>query len=179
MTQSLTEISKFLSYILRHKPDAIGLKIDAQGWANIKDIIEKADIEITETMIKNVVVSSDKKRFIISDDGLCIRANQGHSVDIDLGLKPKEPPEILYHGTASRFLDEIRRHGLRPQNRQYVHLSDNVETAMKVGQRHGKSVVLSIPAQSMHKIGHLFFQAENGVWLIKAVPAQFISGLIV
>lgn len=177
MAPSLTEISKFLSYILRHKPDAIDLKLDAQGWASIKCIIEKSDIEITEAAIREVVASSDKKRFIISDDGLCIRANQGHSIDIDLGLKPKEPPEILYHGTANRFLDEIKIHGLQPKNRQYVHLSDNLETAMKVGQRHGKAVVLSIPARSMHKSGHLFFQAENGVWLIKAVPAQFISDL--
>lgn len=179
MAPSLTEISKFLSYILRHKPDAIDLKLDTQGWANIKCIIEKSDIALTEAIIREVVASSDKKRFIISDDGLCIRANQGHSIDIDLGLKPNEPPEILYHGTANRFLDEIKIHGLLPKNRQYVHLSDNVETAMKVGQRHGKAVVLSIPARSMHKSGHLFFRSENGVWLTKAVPIQFIPDLTV
>lgn len=129
MAQSLSEVSKFLSYILRHKPDAIGMELDAEGWANIEELIAQADIPLTRGLLLEIVDTSDKKRFAISPDGEFIRANQGHSVVVDLGLEPVEPPALLYHGTATRFLDSIREKGLLPQNRQYVHLSADRQTA--------------------------------------------------
>lgn len=171
----LKEISKFLSYVLRHKPEAIGLSMDEEGWVSIDEILEKADKPITRELIEQIVAESDKQRFAISSDGQHIRANQGHSVSVDLKLKPKEPPAELFHGTASRFLDSIFEKGLVPGNRQHVHLSSNVETALKVGQRHGKPVILSIPALEMHQSGHLFFLSENGVWLTEAVPADKLA----
>ncbi|TRD14443.1 RNA 2'-phosphotransferase [Palleronia caenipelagi] len=174
MTRPIRETSKFLSYILRHKPDAIGLSLDPEGWANIEELIAKADIPITHDLLYEVVATSDKKRFAISDDGLSIRANQGHSIQVNLGLEAIEPPEVLYHGTAERFLESIREQGLLPQNRQYVHLSADKETATKVGQRHGKPVVLTIPALKMHQQGHNFFQAQNGVWLIQTIEAHWL-----
>lgn len=174
MIKSTTEISKFLSYVLRHKPDAIGLELDPEGWANIDELIRKADIELSKELIQETVASSDKKRFAISGDDLSIRANQGHSVKVDLGLKPIEPPELLYHGTATRFLASIKNEGLLPKNRQYVHLSSDKETAIKVGGRHGKPIVLDIPALKMHHQGHQFFQARNGVWLTQSISPKLI-----
>jgi len=175
MTLFLTDASKFLSYILRHKPDAIGLTLDPEGWANIEELIAKADIPLDLDMLCKVVATSDKKRFAISADGLFIRANQGHSIEVNLGLEPVEPPELLYHGTATRFLDSIKAQGLLPQNRQYVHLSADTETATKIGQRHGKPVVLTIPALKLHKKGQQFFQAQNSVWLTEKVPPDNIQ----
>lgn len=175
MTHPLITTSKFLSYILRHKPDAIGLDLDPEGWANIEELIAKADIPLDLDTLREVVATSDKKRFAISTDGLFIRANQGHSIAVNLGLEPVEPPEFLYHGTATRFLESIREQGLLPKNRQYVHLSADQETATKVGQRHGKPVVLTIPARAMHQKGHKFFQAKNSVWLTENVPPEAIS----
>lgn len=175
MDRNTAKISKCLSYWLRHKPDAIGLSLDPGGWADIEDLIAKADIPITHKLLNEVVAINDKKRFAISEDGLSIRANQGHSFAVDLGLEPVTPPELLYHGTAARFLDSIREQGLKPQSRQYVHLSEDHDTAINVGKRHGKPIVLVIPAGQMHKHGHRFFRAENGVWLIKMVPAESIE----
>lgn len=177
MNRDLKDTSKFLSYILRHKPDAIGLTPDPEGWANIEELIAKADIPLDHETLHKVVATSDKKRFAISADGLSIRANQGHSIEVNLGLEPVEPPELLYHGTATRFLESIKAQGLLPQNRQYVHLSADIETATRVGQRHGKPVVLIIPALKLHQQGHQFFQAQNGVWLAENVPPEVISGL--
>lgn len=175
MTQSLTTASKFLSYVLRHKPDAIGLTLDPEGWANIEDLIAKADIPLDLGLLHEVVNTSDKKRFAISKDGLFIRANQGHSIAVNLGLEPVEPPELLYHGTAATFLGGIKERGLLPQNRQYVHLSADIGTATKVGQRHGKPVVLIIPALQLHMQGHQFFQAQNGVWLTEKIEPQVLQ----
>ena len=123
-----------------------------------------------------MVHTSDKQRFAFSADGQCLRANQGHSIAIDLNLPPVEPPETLYHGTAVQFLDSIRTHGLQSGKRQYVHLSRLESTALQVGQRHGKAIVLRIRAQEMANQGYHFFCAENGVWLTAAVPPQFIDG---
>lgn len=175
IASSLTSVSKFLSYVLRHKPDAIDLDLDPEGWANIKELIAKADILLDLKMLHEVVHTNDKKRFAISRDRLSIRANQGHSMTVDLGLKAIEPPKLLYHGTASRFLDSIKTQGLLPQNRQYVHLSVDHDTAVIVGQRHGKPVVLTIPALMMYEKGHQFFQANNGVWLTKMIPAEALK----
>ncbi|EFO28946.1 putative RNA 2'-phosphotransferase [Roseibium sp. TrichSKD4] len=171
-TDKLKEISKFLSYVLRHKPEAIGLSMDEAGWVAIDEILEKANRPISRELIEQIVAENDKQRFAISSDGRQLRANQGHSVSVDLKLKPKEPPAELFHGTASRFLDSIFEKGLVPGTRQHVHLSANVETALKVGQRHGKPVILAVPALEMHQSGHFFFLSENGVWLTHAVPAN-------
>jgi len=175
MNKELAKISKHLSYILRHNPDSIGLLLDAQGWASIDDLILKADFSLNYELLKKTIEQNDKKRFIISEDGLYIRANQGHSISIDLDLEPTEPPYFLYHGTADRFLSSIMEKGLEPRQRQYVHLSKDIQTAIKVGQRHGKPVVLTIEAKKMREQGHEFFLSENGVWLTKKVPSQFLS----
>ena len=172
MARNRTELSKFLSYVLRHKPQSIGLVLDDEGWAKIDDIIDKSNKKLSLELIEEVVANCEKQRFALSPDGQRIRANQGHSVKIDLRLTPKEPPEHLYHGTASRFLQSIKAKGLLPGNRQYVHLSVDLNTATKVGQRHGKVVLLQIPAGEMHRAGHTFYRAENNVWLTTHIPAD-------
>jgi putative RNA 2'-phosphotransferase len=174
------KLSKFLSYVLRHRPDEIGLALDANGWALLSELIEQsrnASIDLTEETIREIVRSSDKQRFAISKDGTKIRASQGHSIDIDLALEAKEPPEILFHGTATRFLDSIRAEGLKPIGRQNVHLSFDEETAVKVGQRHGKPAVLRIRAGEMCRAGKIFYLSANGVWLTETVAADFIEFL--
>ncbi|MBY5967669.1 RNA 2'-phosphotransferase [Halomonas denitrificans] len=175
MAYSTNDISKFLSYVPRHKPDAIGLALDPEGWADIEDLIVKSDIPLNLNILHKIVETSDKKRFSLSGDGRYIRANQGHSIDVNLGLEPAKPPKFLYHGTATRFLKSIEEKGLLPQNRQYLHLSSDPHTAAEVGQRHGKPIVLIIPALSMYHQGHKFFQAKNGVWLTENVPPEVIS----
>lgn len=179
MSKQHNETSKFLSYVLRHEPHAIGLTLDREGWAEIDALIDgaktagrKLDVEL----IRAVVAGSDKKRFAISEDGRRIRAVQGHSTDtVAIQHEPKQPPEFLYHGTATRFLDSILAEGLRPGERHHVHLSQDIVTATAVGQRHGKPVVLEIEALRMHRQGFKFFQADNGVWLVAQVPNEFIQ----
>lgn len=174
-----TEISKFLSFVLRHQPEAIGLQLDREGWANIVDLVARArqtGKSIDESMIRAVVAGNDKKRFAISDDGLRIRAVQGHSTSkVDIQFSPQIPPSILYHGTATRFLDSIKQEGLKPGHRQYVHLSADRETAVSVGQRYGIPIVLKIDAKAMQQQGFQFYQAENGVWLTKSVPSIYLD----
>ena len=174
MDKTLAKISKYLSYVLRHKPDAIGLSLDAEGWADVDEIIAKADIPITRKQIERAVSENDKRRFALSPDGRLIRARQGHSVAVDLGLVPREPPEALYHGTADMFMESIFEQGLLPRGRQHVHLSADLETATKVGGRHGRVVILTLPARAMHEGGHRFYLSENGVWLTDHVPAASI-----
>jgi len=178
MTKDYVKVSKFLSYVLRHKPDAIGLELDAEGWASVDELIEKAplaDMVLDRPLIADVVATNDEKRFRLSDDQTLIRASQGHSIEIDLGLKPAAPPDILYHGTATRFLDSILAQGLLPKARQFVHLSADQETATKVGARHGKPVVLIIDARKMSESDVVFYQADNGVWLTAHVATEFIA----
>ncbi len=179
MSKKHTEISKFLSYVLRHKPEAINLFLDKEGWAIISELIlcsVKEGYILNNNLIRNIVDSSDKKRFMISDDGLQIRATQGHSTQqVNILYNEKMPPDILYHGTATRFIPSIREQGLIPLSRQYVHLSPDEYTAIQVGQRHGKPVVLKIRALNMYEQGFKFFLAENGVWLTNTVPYQFIQ----
>lgn len=177
-SKGLVETSKFLSRILRHQPESIGLTLDEQGWAKVEDLLHCASqqgLDLSRSLLEEVVHSSDKQRFAFSLDGQWIRANQGHSIAIDLNLPPLEPPETLYHGTAVQFLDSIRSQGVQSGKRQYVHLSPLESTALQVGQRHGKAIVLSIRAQEMYTQGYRFFCAENGVWLTAAVPPQFID----
>lgn len=176
------KISKFLSFVLRHKPDAIGLTLDNQGWVNIDELIEKsnqaesgAGVILERELLQAVVATNDKKRFIISEDQQSIRANQGHSIAVDLQLQPITPPEFLYHGTATRFLTAILHEGLKAQQRQHVHLSSDINTATAVGKRYGKPVILTVNALSMHEQGFVFYRSENGVWLTDKVPVVFIS----
>lgn len=178
MQLNFVQLSKFLSFILRHKPDAIGLVLDPQGWINIDDLIEKSNAAGTQfgrDDLLHVVETSDKKRFSVSPDGLRVRAAQGHSVSVNLGLSPQAPPSALYHGTATRFVESILSEGLKPQDRQHVHLSIDEATAQRVGQRHGKPVILRIEALRMHAKGFKFFLADNGVWLTDQVPPEFLN----
>ncbi len=175
--KDIKSASKFLSFVLRHCPEDIGIALDANGWADISELIDKSpsQIDLSNELIKEVVLTSDKQRFKVSDDGLRIRANQGHSVKIDLELKPKEPPSKLFHGTATRFINSINKEGLKPGQRQHVHLSTDVDTACKVGQRYGKPIILNVDSGSMFKQGYTFFLSNNNVWLTKHVPSQFLS----
>jgi putative RNA 2'-phosphotransferase len=179
MSKQLSEVSKFLSYVLRHQPDAIGITLDLEGWTDIAALIAAATNDgkqLDRDLIQAVVATSDKKRFAISEDGLRIRAVQGHSAEsVDINYVEQVPPEFLYHGTARRFMESIRKEGLLPGSRQYVHLSQDEQTALAVGQRHGKPVVLKIKALLMHEQGFKFFQAENGVWLTDSVSLVFID----
>lgn len=177
MNPKLIPTSKFLSLILRHRPEKIGLALDANGWANIDELIQFANRrgkQLNRGIIEEVVATNEKKRFVISEDGTKIRAAQGHSVSVDLGLIPRVPPATLYHGTAARFVESIQTHGLRPGSRLHVHLSVDESTAISIGRRHGQPVVLSIEAGKMHGQGHAFYLSENGIWLTDCVPPQFI-----
>ncbi|MDN8618030.1 RNA 2'-phosphotransferase [Variovorax ginsengisoli] len=177
--KQLSETSKFLSYILRHEPQSIGLSLDTEGWARVDALIEAAvkhERALDRALIEQVVTTSEKKRFALSADGASIRAVQGHSTDsVAISFEEKVPPAVLYHGTATRFMESIRAQGLLPGSRQYVHLSTDVQTAINVGQRHGKPVVLTIASGFMHTQGFSFLRAENGVWLTASVPSAFIA----
>ena len=176
--KKLENSSKFLSLVLRHQPELIGLTLDSEGWAPIDELMRLANAKgnaLDRETIATIVSESDKQRFAISEDGQRIRANQGHSVNISLGLKPSDPPAILYHGTATRFLASIRSEGLHAGQRQHVHLSSEPSVALKVGARHGTPLILVVDSQRMSANGHLFFVSENGVWLTDAVPAEYIG----
>lgn len=178
MKDKLVSTSKFISLVLRHQPDKIGLHLDGNGWAEIDELLQlagKAGKNISRALLDEVVADNDKQRFVISDDGKRIRANQGHSINIDLALDPVVPPAVLYHGTATRFLQSIRKQGLLHGNRQHVHLSLERGTATNVGQRHGFPVILEIDAARMHADGHLFYVSKNGVWLCHEVPVSYIT----
>ena len=178
MTRDTVRASKFLSLVLRHKPEEIGLVLDQNGWADIDELVAKAGtrgVPLTRELIAEVVATSDKQRFAIDAGGQRIRANQGHSVEIDLGLQPQAPPDTLFHGTGEKSVAAIRAEGLKAGQRQHVHLSRDEETAVKVGSRHGRPVVLRIAAGRMHEQGHAFFLSTNGVWLTDCVLSQFIQ----
>jgi putative RNA 2'-phosphotransferase len=173
----LVKLSKLLSLVLRHKPETLALTLDEQGWVAIDVLLQQAAAAgqpIDRNDLEQVIARNDKSRFTRSADGLRLRAAQGHSLPVQLDLAPRTPPEILYHGTATRFLDAIRAEGLQPRGRNHVHLSTDSKTAREVGRRHGRAVVLAVAAAAMHAAGWMFFQAENGVWLTPAVPAQFL-----
>ncbi|TDF34986.1 RNA 2'-phosphotransferase [Alteromonadaceae bacterium M269] len=176
MDKQITKISKYLSYLLRHKPEAIGLTLDANGWANIQELIDKtSDFDLTHEMIQVVVETNDKQRFALDKTGGKIRANQGHSINVDLRLSPQTPPDRLLHGTAERFYDSIKSEGLTKQERHHVHLSESAHTTSAVGSRYGKPVLLEINAQKMFKDGYQFYRTANNVWLVDKVPAEYIS----
>ncbi|MGK5061836.1 RNA 2'-phosphotransferase [Janthinobacterium sp. LB3P112] len=179
MTDNLVHTSKFLSLILRHAPEKIGLALDTNGWADIAQLLALAaqhGRRLSREQLDDVVARDSKTRYAISDDGLRIRANQGHSLAaVDIALPPAIPPAVLYHGTASRFVEAIRAAGLLPGSRNHVHLSSKHETAVAVGARHGKPVVLTVAAAAMQAQGHVFYVSDNGVWLADAVPQAFIG----
>jgi len=175
--KKIISVSKFMSRILRHDPESVGIILDENGWADTNALISgmnKANKKVTLDDLKVVVENNNKQRFKFSDDFSKIRANQGHSVQVNVEMNETVPPDILYHGTATRFLASIKTDGLLPQKRLQVHLSADKETAIKVGGRHGKPVVLTINVAKMHEDGFVFYLSENGVWLTSAVPSSYI-----
>lgn len=175
--QHKKRISKYLSLVLRHNPEVIGLNLDENGWADVGELQEKCAKQnraFTLEELDEVVETNDKKRFILNEDKTRIRANQGHSINVDLALKPQQPPEFLYHGTSEANLASIFEKGIEKRNRQHVHLSQDKETATKVGMRHGKPVILTIETGKMDKDGMVFYLSENNVWLTNFVDAEYI-----
>src|SRR5277367_6687768 len=174
MARNLVTVSKYLAKHLRHQPDALGLTLQPGGWVNVDDLLAAsagAGFAITYDALIECVETNDKKRFSFDDTGDLIRANQGHSVEVDLQLEEREPPEILYHGTVERFLASIMAEGLKKGKRHHVHLSKDTDTARKVGARRGKPVILQVDAGKMHGEGFNVFVSVNGVWLTESVPA--------
>jgi len=178
MEKQLKHISKLLSLVLRHEPEHIGLILDPEGWASVPELIEKINqqgIPLDFATLQIIVDTNDKKRFAFNDDKTRIRANQGHSIEVDLNLPAQMPPAVLFHGTAEKNIAAIRQHGIQKVDRHHVHLSAVKETAMQVGQRHGKPALLVIQALVMHENGHTFYLSNNGVWLTDQVPPAFID----
>jgi putative RNA 2'-phosphotransferase len=173
-----TSLSKFLALVLRHAPEKIGIELNAQGWVAIESLLGQCRAhgkDISRAMLDEVVETSPKRRFAISEDGLMIRASQGHSVEVELGYEPATPPEVLFHGTVASNLESIKAGGLSKMQRHHVHLSFDAQTARTVGARRGKPVVLRIAAGRMHGDGYSFFLSANGVWLTERVPPQYIG----
>lgn len=171
-------ISVFISLVLRHDPGAAGICVDEHGWADVEELLKgicNTGRKIDREMLEEIVATDQKGRYSFNADKTKIRANQGHSIPVDVELKEKTPPEILYHGTAGRFLDSIKREGLKPMSRLYVHLSKDVETAREVGKRHGKPVVLKISSGKMYRDGNKFYCSANGVWLTDKVEAKYFT----
>ena len=171
-------LSTFLSFVLRHEPERAGLRLDPAGWVAVDELLAgcaRAGFPIDRSRLEEVVRSSDKKRFAFDATGARIRANQGHSVEVRLDYPPQTPPPVLFHGTATRFLDAIRATGLVRGERHHAHLSADEATARAVGSRHGKPVILLVDAAAMHAAGHTFFRSENGVWLTDAVPVAHLK----
>lgn len=175
--KEITAISKFLSLVLRHKPEKIGITLDENGWTDVSLLIQKssqAKVWLTPELLRRVVANNNKSRFAFDETGTKIRASQGHSIEVDLGYAPQIPPEILYHGTGEKSVASILATGLDKRRRHHVHLSAEIETAIQVGERHGKPVVLKVLAGKMQESGFVFFRSENGVWLVEEVPTEFI-----
>lgn len=177
----LTKISKFIAMLLRHKPETIGLKMDEHGWVSVNDLIEGIQKNKSKSFdmadLEEIVRIDEKQRYALNADKTMIRASQGHSIQVDVGLEKRNPPDILYHGTGEKYVSSIDQQGLLPKSRLYVHLSWDVDTAIKVGRRHGKVVVYKVDAKRMVDDGHDFYLSANNVWLIRAVPACYLSKL--
>jgi len=173
-----TRLSKFLSFVLRHRPGVIGLELDEHGWALIDVLLDRCHASgraMSRAELDEVVARCPKHRFAISDDGERIRASQGHSVPVDLDYEPAEPPEVLFHGTGAASLEAIRAGGLQRMKRHHVHLSPDDETAVNVGSRRGDALVLRVRAGEMSRDGFVFFVSANGVWLTEQVPVEYIE----
>lgn len=175
-----TNLSKFIALILRHKPDTVGITLDEHGWASVSELlsgINASGNEIDMQTLEEIVAEDEKQRYSFNSDKTKIRANQGHSVYVDVELKKSVPPETLFHGTGEKFVSSIKSEGLKSKSRLYVHLSKDRETAVKVGSRHGKPVVFEVNSGEMSRNGFEFFLSENGVWLTKIVPAEYLREL--
>jgi putative RNA 2'-phosphotransferase len=176
--KQITSISKFLSLVLRHQPETIGIELDQNGWTDVVTLLEKSNsygIKLDIETLKYIVETNSKKRFAFNDAFDRIRASQGHSVEIELGYTNQKPPEILFHGTGEKSVQSILDTGLQKQNRQQVHLSADLETAIKVGQRHGKPFVFKVLAEKMFNDKFQFFISDNGVWLTDNVPTKYLK----
>ena len=175
----LKKTSKFISLILRHKPETIGISLDEHGWANVAELIEGISKTqyIDMAMLEEIVDTDNKQRYSFNEDKTLIRANQGHSIPVDVELPKKQPPVILYHGTGEKYVSSIDEQGLIPKSRLYVHLSKEEETAKIIGSRHGKPVIYEIYAGQMYEDGYIFYLSVNGVWLTKSVPVKYMNKL--
>ncbi len=176
--QQQTHISKFLSLVLRHKPETIGLQLDQNGWINVNELIEKSNkygVKFDRETLNHIVANNSKKRFAFNNKFDKIRASQGHSINIDLGYSNQKPPEILFHGTSEKSVQSILEKGLENRNRQHVHLSSDFDTAIKVGQRHGKPIVFMVLAERMYNDNFQFYISENEVWLTDYVPTKYLK----
>jgi len=176
--KNLDKMSKFISLVLRHKPEAAGITLDKHGWANVEELlsgINNTGRKIDMSILEEIVATDNKQRYSFNQDKTLIRANQGHSIPVDVELKEQEPPKFLYHGTATRFLEDIMNEGLKSRSRLYVHLSKDIETAIKMGKRHGNPVILKIYSGEMYKDRCKFYLSENGVWLTKKVDIKYFE----
>lgn len=176
----LDDLSRFISRLLRHRPEDANIELDEHGWANVEELLAGMNAtgrEIDRETLAEIVRTDKKQRYSFNEDGTRIRANQGHSIPVDVELTQQEPPEYLYHGTADRFLESIREKGLLPMSRLYVHLSGDVETAHVVGKRHGRPVVLKVHSGDMCRDGVPFYRSQNGVWLTKKVDVKYFEQL--
>ena len=174
---SLENISKYISLILRHKPEAIGVSLDEHGWANVEDLVAgiAKDNDFNIEMLEEIVATDKKQRYSFNEDRTLIRANQGHSIPVDVELERVAPPEYLWHGTGEKYVASIDEAGLIQKSRLYVHLSGDEETAMKVGKRHGEPVLYRVLSGKMQQDGYAFFRSVNGVWLTKQVPVCYLE----
>ena len=179
MKMSLTSTSKFVSLILRHKPETIGIQLDEHGWANVDELIAgiSKTCEFNREILEEIVRTDNKQRFTFNEDKTKIRANQGHSIPVDVELPAAIPPETLWHGTGEKYVNSILQLGLIPKSRLYVHLSKDIDTAVKVGKRHGKEVIFQVATGQMYRDGYKFYLSVNGVWLTKEVPVNYLQRL--
>lgn len=177
MRGGLVKTSKFLSLVLRHQPELIGITLSTAGWVSVAELLRACQAHghpLTLEDLQELVATNDKRRFSLSEDGQMIRANQGHSVPVELGYSPAVPPDMLYHGTVEKFLPSIREEGLKRGSRHHVHLSPDEETARRVGARRGRPLILKVESGRMHQKGHEFFRSANGVWLTEHVPPEYL-----
>ena len=173
-----TKASKYISLILRHKPEEAGITLDKNGWANVDNLVHGVSLKFPgfdRNILEAIVSTDEKQRYSFNEDHTLIRANQGHSIQVDVELERVDPPEYLYHGTATKYMDSIYDHGLIPKSRLYVHLSKTPATAIEVGKRHGKPVIYRIRTKDMHHDGFIFYKSANGVWLTKEVPTKYME----
>lgn len=173
---SLRDTSRFISLILRHKPSEIGIELDEHGWAKVDELIKGIDKKqkFNMAMLEEIVASDEKQRYSFNSDKTLIRANQGHSIPVDVELEEVTPPDILYHGTGEKFISSINKLGLIPKSRLYVHLSKDIDTAINVGKRHGNPIIYSVNCKKMIADGYKFYLSVNGVWLTKEVPIKYL-----
>ena len=174
---NITQTSKLISLILRHKPETVGITLDEHGWANVTELL--SGLKIDMALLEEIVSTDDKQRYSFNDDKTLIRANQGHSIPVDVELEETQPPDLLWHGTGTKYCHSIYDSGLIPKSRLYVHLSYDVETAINVGKRHGEVALFSVDAARMYKDGFKFYLSKNGVWLTKLVPVEYLSVCVI